>query len=270
MSILEERLKQLQQENGGEGVPQRVGSVRPDVDNPGDDLVFTQRDYDELQEMETVMEDDELEKEKQEEKKKHRILAAIMTAVCVYLTILIFGAVETDFAYDESGRLVPMIYTSKDISSKNEFLSVVGFYIECRNLYERVLTLDYRMASGVEDTMLIAPEYETVITDIDILGEQIEASVTDTRYTQIMSMIYSWVNIHLFNYCRYMSIAVTQNDSSAASEAIAARQVLMDNFQLITKNMIVVGGEIKGYSLEDLEGWSPEGYVLSEIEGIKE
>ena len=66
-----------------------------------------------------------------------------------------------------------------------------------------------------------------------------------------------------------MSAAITQNDSNAAAEAIAARQVLNDNFQLITQNVITLGEDIKGYDLADIKNWSPEGYVQETIEGIK-
>ena len=65
-----------------------------------------------------------------------------------------------------------------------------------------------------------------------------------------------------------MSAAITQNDSNAANEAIAARQVLNDNFQLITQNIVTLGGEIKGYDLTDIENWSPDGFVQQTIEGV--
>ena len=81
-------------------------------------------------------------------------------------------------------------------------------------------------------------------------------------------MISTWVKTHAAAYCQYMSTAITQNDSNAASEAIAARQVLNDNFQLITQNIVTLGGDIKGYDLSDIESWSPDGFVQETIEGI--
>ena len=142
-------------------------------------------------------------------------------------------------------------------------------YLQTRSLYETILTLDYRMASGVEDTMAIAPEYEETLDTVSTLTTQIDAAVISSKYTQVKNMLLTWVKTHSAAYCQYMSSAITQNDSNAAAEAIAARQVLNDNFQLITQNIITLGEDIKGYDLTDIKNWSPDNYVKETIEGIK-
>ena len=101
-----------------------------------------------------------------------------------------------------------------------------------------------------------------------LVSTQIDAAVINSKYTQIKNMLLTWVQTHAAAYCQYMSAAITQNDSNAANEAIAARQVLNDNFQLITQNIVTLGGEIKGYDLTDIENWSPDGFVQQTIEGM--
>lgn len=192
----------------------------------------------------------------------------LLTAACSYLVVLIYGSFITEFYYDDKGEVAPVIMSVSDISDKNEYNSIVGMYLQTRSLYETLLTLDYRMAAGTEDSMSIAPEYEATLDTVSALTTQIDAAVINSKYTQIKNMLLTWVQTHAAAYCQYMSAAITQNDSNAANEAIAARQVLNDNFQLITQNIVTLGGEIKGYDLTDIENWSPDGFVQQTIEGV--
>lgn len=192
----------------------------------------------------------------------------LLTVACSYLVVLIYGSFITEFYYDDKGEVAPVIMSVSDISDKNEYNSIVGMYLQTRSLYETLLTLDYRMAAGTEDSMSIAPKYEATLDTVSALTTQIDAAVINSKYTQIKNMLLTWVQTHAAAYCQYMSAAITQNDSNAANEAIAARQVLNDNFQLITQNIVTLGGEIKGYDLTDIENWSPDGFVQQTIEGI--
>lgn len=207
---------------------------------------------------------------KLEKRRKHNRLIGnvILTVLCVYLTILIYGTVLTEFHYNDKGEIAPVVFTVQDIEERNEFTLIASYYLQCRTLYEEILTLDYRVASNIENLMGIAPEYEQVIQRVNYLESQIDGAANSARYSQVMSMLYTWVGTHVFNYCRYMSIAISQNDQVAQNEAIAARQYVESTFQLITQNVVSLGSEIKGIDIQDLKDWSPEGYVMSEIEGI--
>ena len=235
---------------------------------PYDDTPLTEEDVRELDMLEAVASQEEYLNSERKRRTARRISTAVLTVVCVYLTILIYGTIVTEFRYDEKGRITPVELTVQDIANRNEYSSVIGAYLQCRSIYEEILVLDYRMAAGVDDMMAIAPEYEEVVEQLDGLAVQIEAMTVGPKYTQILSMLLTWVNMHAFNYCRYMSIAVTQNDAQAADEAVAARQYVLDTFRLITQNVITLGSEIRGYDLTDLKEWSPDGYVQSSVVGV--
>ena len=75
--------------------------------------------------------------------------------------------------------------TVSDISAKYEYNNIIGMYLQTRSLYETLLTLDYRMAAGAEDTMAIAPEYEKTLDTVSSLPTQIDAAIIDSKYTQV-------------------------------------------------------------------------------------
>lgn len=232
-----------------------------------DDSILTDEDVRELDMLEAMSSHDEYLRGEKRRKRTKRLATLLMAVACAYLTMLIYGVFTTEFRYGETGEVEPVELSVADIAAKNEYSTLMGAYVQARMLYERILILDYRMASGTEDLMAVAPEYEEVIDDVNKLAVQIDAMTVSSKYNQVASMLYTWVNMHAFNYCRYMSTAVTQNDAAAADEALAAREVLLETFQLITQNVITLGSEIKGYDLSDVKNWSPEGYVQETILG---
>lgn len=240
----------------------------PEDEKPEKLDYLTEEDISQLDQLDEMMSEENFVYEKKRKKIFRRISMVLLTAACSYLVVLIYGSFITEFYYDDKGEVAPVIMSVSDISDKNEYNSIVGMYLQTRSLYETLLTLDYRMAAGTEDSMSIAPEYEATLDTVSALTTQIDAAVINSKYTQIKNMLLTWVQTHAAAYCQYMSAAITQNDSDAANEAIAARQVLNDNFQLITQNIVTLGGEIKGYDLTDIENWSPDGFVQQTIEGV--
>lgn len=244
-----------------------VSKEKSDIGSENEYL--TEEDVEQLNRLDQMMDEENFIEEKKKRKILRRISVILLTAACTYLVVLIYGSFITEFYYNDKGEVAPVVMSVSDISNKNEYNSIIGMYLQTRSLYEKLLTLDYRMASGTEDSMAIAPEYEETLDTVSTLTTQIDAAVINSKYTQVKNMLLTWVKTHAAAYCQYMSTAIAQNDSNAASEAIAARQVLNSNFQLITQNIITLGGEIKGYDLSDIEAWSPDGFVQETIEGIQ-
>lgn len=233
-----------------------------------EDSYMTEEDITELEELEALVAEEEFQKESRKRHKTHRFFLILLTAASIYLIMLIYGVIITEYRYNEKGKVEPITLTVEDITNKNEYISVLGMYLQARTLYEEILTLDYRIAAGVEDTLSVAPEYETVLDSISSLTVQIEAATFSSKYNQVKNMLQTWVQTHAAAYCQYMSAAISKNDSNAAAEAIAARDVVESQFQLVTQNMITFGTEISGYNLTDIKNWDPNNYVQSAIEGI--
>lgn len=241
-------------------------------DDDGEDLDgetarVSEEDAELLNELDDLMADEDNLVSRRRAKKIRLFFRILLSIACLYMVILIYGAAITEFKYDENGELGPVVLSVEQIGMKNEYSTVLAMYLKARELYETILTLDYRVAAGDEDTMGIAPEYEAALDTVSTLGVQIEAADVDSRYNQIKSMLQTWVETHAAAYCQYMSAAIAQNDENAANEALAARQVVNSTFQTITQNIVIMGEDLD-IDLEDVKTWSPDGYVQTVIEGI--
>lgn len=192
-----------------------------------------------------------------------------MTIACVYLVFLIYGALKTEYVYNEDGRVVAQRLTYEELENLETFKDVQSEYLQARRLYETILRLDYKMAAGMEDPLLIAPEYEAVLEQIDELVIQIKAlDINDPKYNQLCTMIETWVGTDAALYCQKMSAAISRNDAQAASDALVCRNAMYNDFTIITENIVVLGSGVHGVELSELEGWTPEKYINDNIDGM--
>ena len=214
-----------------------------------------------------------LEKTFAEERKKARnekiynALHGILILACVYAAFLVYGAVVTTYEYDISGRTVAQRMTVSDITAKNEYEKIYFYYEACRGLYESTLLLDYRLGAGVEEPLMIAPEYESLLDTVENLSIKTDALNVDTGYSRIKSMMLTWIQSDIAVYLQNMSSAISQNDTASANNALQDRDRVYNDFMLITQNMAVVGESIKGVDLHSIRHWTPENYIDEEING---
>lgn len=256
MGILKDRIDDIQpSDKKAEEVPEQD--------------IMTEEDAEIIDDLEDIMSEKHMERDMRHRRRVTAFFQLIVTLGCVYMVFLIFGVVITGYTYDQNGKVVPVVLSVSDLSAKNEYNKLLGVYLQERELYEEILTLDYRVASGVEDSLSIAPEYEEHLDAVSNLATQIEAMSISSEYNQIVEMMLTWVKTHMAAYCQYMSAAISQNDESAAQEAIACREVVNSSFQQISQNLITIGQNIQGTDLSDLENWSPDSYVSEEIEGVE-
>lgn len=198
----------------------------------------------------------------------NRIGMTMLIVGCVYLLFLIYGALNTEYVYNDQGKLVPQVMSVEQIRAREDFEKVQSEYLQARRIYEVVLELDYRIAAGVEDPLLIAPEYEEALNMVNDLALQCQALSVSDRYTQLHAMIKSWVTNDIAIYCQNMSKAITQNNSVAAGHALEAKAAVYNDFSIITANLTKLGETVDGVNLGDITEWSPEKYINESIGGI--
>jgi hypothetical protein len=198
----------------------------------------------------------------------NRIGMTMLIVGCVYLLFLIYGALNTEYVYNDQGKLVPQVMSVEQIRAREDFEKVQSEYLQARRIYEVVLELDYRIAAGVEDPLLIAPEYEEALNMVNDLALQCQALSVSDRYTQLHAMIKSRVTNDIAIYCQNMSKAITQNNSVAAGHALEAKAAVYNDFSIITANLTKLGETVDGVNLGDITEWSPEKYINESIGGI--
>lgn len=195
--------------------------------------------------------------------KKTKMIFMVM--LCLYLIFLIYGVTVTDYQYNQLGKVEATKLSVSNIRDLKEFNNYLQYYQAARLLYEQCLTLDYRMAQGQEDPKVIAPEYDDMLEDISSLTVKIDAASFSSKYTQLKTMLLSWVKTDIAVYCQNMSASISQNNETKAQNALAGRENMYQNFSKITANLIALGSDINGAHVQRIKEWSPEGYVEKNV-----
>lgn len=197
--------------------------------------------------------------------KIEKVKAFVMVLACVYLLFLTYGALNTSYAYDDNGKIYAQKLTVAQIQTLNDFEVVANEYRQVRNIYEAALTLDYRIAAGIEDPLLIAPEYERLLEQIDGMAIKCQAMTVSTQYTQLQSMLTYWITTDIAVYCQNMSAAISRDDATKAEKALEYRTAAYNDFSVITANITTMGATVEGADISDITEWSPEKYINQQI-----
>ena len=195
--------------------------------------------------------------------KKTKMIFMVM--LCLYLIFLIYGVTVTDYQYNQLGKVEATKLSISDIRDLKEYNNYLQYYQAARLLYEQCLTLDYRMAQGQEDPKVIAPEYDDMLEDISSLTVKIDAASFSSKYTQLKTMLLSWVKTDIAVYCQNMSASISQNNETKAQNALAGRENMYQNFSKITANLIALGSDLNGAHVQKIKEWSPEGYIEKNV-----
>ena len=211
--------------------------------------------------------------QRQEEKsQKHQkifsnIMSGVLIAGCVYVSILIYGVMVTDYNYNENGEIVPEVVSVQDIKEEKAYDTILYQYLQCRSLYEEVLMLDYRLGKGEEDPLTLAPLYEEKLDTVSSLSIKTDALTVETKYSKVKDMLLSWIKNDIAVYLQNMSSAISQNNSETAQNALQDKDRVYSDFSLITQNLVAMGENLQGVDLTDVKQWTPEDYVDEQING---
>lgn len=194
--------------------------------------------------------------------KLNKVLRIFFVIVSIYSVFLIYGVFMTDYQI-ENEKLLAQKTNTETIAAQREFTSVQSQYAQARIIYEKILLLDYRVETGLEDPLLLAPEYEDVLEEIDVLTIQLNAMEVSNEYTQTFSLLTSWASTDIAVYCQNMASALSSNsdDDESVTHAEEYQEIAYEDFAQITENLITLGKNVPGANIEDMQEWSPEDYV---------
>lgn len=196
-----------------------------------------------------------------------RIVNIFLIVCCIYVLFLIYGVVVTDYQYNGQGKIEPQVLSVKELKQKDQYETIYYQYLHCRNLYEKVLLLDYRIGKGEEDPLTIAPEYEALLDEVSDLSIKTDALEVDTKYSQVKNLLLKWIKDDIAVYLQNMSAAISQNNAETANNALQDKDRVYSDFSIITQNMVAMGEKISGVDLMELKEWTPESYVDKKING---
>ena len=187
--------------------------------------------------------------------KSNKTIDILFMVGCIYLAILIFGVAMTTYQYNDKGVIEAQQLSYSDIVVKKNFEKLLDQYVECRELYEKVLKIDAKLASGSATPMTLAPQYESIVTEAELLYTKTDALPIDKQYEQVQTMLLAWLKNDLATYSKNMSVAISQNNEATANTALANREATYSDFTLITKNLIAMGEALKGVDLVNIREW---------------
>lgn len=123
------------------------------------------------------------------------------------------------------------------------------------------------MGKGEEDPLTLAPEYESMLDEVSDLSIKTDALEVDSQYSQIKSLLLTWIKDDIAVYLQNMSAAISKNDADTANNALQDKDRVYSDFSVITQNIAATGENIKGVDITDVKEWTPENYVDEEING---
>ena len=203
-------------------------------------------------------------KQSRVDRRKKAITAAVralLVTLSIYLAFLIYGVINTQYMYNADGTIAPLVMSYNQIKQLDNFNRLAVQYRQARLLYEQVLVLDYRVTAGVEDLLIIAPEYEKMLASVEPLAIQLSAIEVPAEFSQTKNMLLTWTKNDIAIYCQNMSRAISQNNDEYAARAIEYKSLMYQDFSVITQNLISLGMRVDGADLKDIMEWSPEKYV---------
>lgn len=218
-------------------------------------------DFDKDLEQESLLQSAKKEKVKVIRKHVSRIVTIGMILMCIYFAFLIYGVTQTYYIYDDTGKVRPEILSLEDKKNLSEYEALSEFYLRARILYEQTLSLDYRLSLEPENSLAIAMEYSQMLDSVAKLSVDINAASFSTAYSGIKAQLQTWVQTDIAVYLQNISSAITDNDATAANNAIISRDVMYNDFSVITSNLVSLCSSTKGAKNGDIFAWSPDGYI---------
>lgn len=177
---------------------------------------------------------------------------------CIYVSILIYGAVVTEYTYDDTGNAIPLAMSYSDLQRLNEYETLIEQYYAMQDLYGKMLDIDYKYYLNPNDSIALSAEYEGLLEDVSKVSIKTESISVSTAYTQIRSMMLVWIKSDIAVYLQNMSAAIAQNNTEKAENAAQDRARLQSNYAIISNNLIALGKQIKGMDVNKLVEWTPE------------
>lgn len=186
-------------------------------------------------------------------------IGKVFLIVAIFYTIfLIYGAVITEYVYDDGGNVVPLVYSVDDIRNKENYELLHAHYITIRDLYEEIIVLDYRLATANEDYIQLSSEYEALLDTVNVIVLQLDAYVPPTEYRQTYNLMMQLIKTDIAVYLQNISAAIAQNNENKASLAVTNKETVYNTFLQTTSNMISLGSPIKGIDISDISDWNIE------------
>lgn len=192
---------------------------------------------------------------------KQRRKWIIISIVIGYACFLLFGLVSSDFVVDERGIAVPVAKSQSEVKTIEEYKLLKSFYDDAQAKYKEVLDTDIEIANDSSKAKLIATRYEKILSWYDAYLTQLKAVEVSTDYAFIKENLVSWAANDICVYLQNISSAFSTGNQEKLSVALDDRYRTMNDFNVITSDLLTIGETIEGANLTGLD-FNPEKHGL--------
>lgn len=201
---------------------------------------------------------------------QQKIIKVILVIFIFYVVFLTYGLYITEYVYDEKGNVVPEVLSIQEIEEYHEYDTLKAYYLVIRDLYEKIIVLDYRLGQGTDNYNLLASEYETLLNDVSAIVVQLQAYTPPTKYNQAYSVLMQLAQTDIAVYIQNISGAIAQNDSDKASKAIINKETVYNNFIKASEMMVSLSDGVKNIDVSGIKNWSVDKVRTEKIGAISE
>lgn len=191
----------------------------------------------------------------------------LVITFCIYLVFLIYGVMYTEYAYNTSGDVVPVVYSVNDLELLSEYENIAGYYNRIQTLYADTLEIDADLAKNPHNSLVISLNYTELLDTVDKIVVDLNAAEYDSKYASIYKQFTVWTSTDIALYLQYMSAAIANNDPTAQANALVARTCVYNDFVVITKNLQTLASSIRGAEKYADFTWNPDQFYTKIMKG---
>lgn len=203
-----------------------------------------------------------------------RIINISLIIGCLYTLFLIYGAAITQYHYTENGEIEVQRLSISDYNEKSQFDILLGQYMKCQVLYQKILLLNYRYTktmegSGEDSLAELGAEYNSLLDEVEQLNIANKALALDSKYIPIQNMISTWLSANDGSAKSLCSLAASDltTGGSLSEKAYSFIDIMLTDFTKITSNIIETGKNINGVDCTAILKFNPNTYAETFIKG---
>lgn len=202
---------------------------------------------------------------RQKARAPRKVLATIKQVVglvlCLYMALLIYGSLITDYVYDDSGLPVPREMSMEYLAKNDEYTSLLIQYAKIQDIYERILRLNFDFAQQTKSSAVLAQGYNAILNEIDVLIPKVRG--VEVRYSQsALDMMVSWLSYDAALFLQNIAVGLTQGNSEKIALANEYDYAMRVDYERITNYMRELCDELAVQRAKLLE-WTPNAFLTT-------
>lgn len=195
-----------------------------------------------------------------------KTLALVIASV--YMCFLIYGLISTKYTYDESGNVVPVVYSVKELSALDEYMKFASYFNRFQAAYKLAIEYDAQISDENCNYVDLAMKYRTLLDGtLDKILIDIKAAERDEGYSTLYNGLASASN-ELAIYLQKIESALYNKDQNSIAEADTQQSILYQNYLVLIDVVADLGSTVRGSNgYIDLE-WDPLSYYNQKTEEV--